>query len=76
MNDIPRRLGRVRKTRLLPSTRVALEKGQEVWLEIGNHFVYVYDNDGSQSATQGLLYTFREREEATQHLVLIKEKNV
>jgi hypothetical protein len=69
-----RKRARIIEDRLLPSTKIVLEEGDIVWLEIGMNLVYVYDNDGSNSTTQGLLYTFQSKHEANKHVRVLKEK--
>jgi hypothetical protein len=71
-----RRRGKVIKDQPLNSGKLALEKGDRVWVQSSPQFelVLIYDNDGSSSKTQGLLFTYGTKEKARKHVVLLKDK--
>jgi len=71
-----RRRGRVFKEHRFDSGRIALKQDLKVWVETSadSDMVFIYDNDGSFSETQGLLMTYGTKEKARKHVRLLKEK--
>jgi hypothetical protein len=71
-----RRRGRVFNEHRFDSGRIALKEDLRVWVETTpqSDMVYIYDNDGTASKTQGLLMTYGTKEKARKHIVMSKEK--